>query len=96
MISLNFNNGKIIYSYDINEKISDFLNTKKRKVDYRDFMIVNSEIFIFLKNGYVVQLNINGKLEKVDKFLNNFKSRPIIVNGQIIYLNSNNKILITN
>ena len=96
LISLNLNNGKIIYSYDINQKISDFLNTKKRKVDYRDFMIINSKIFIFLKNGYVVKLNINGKLEKVDKFLNNFKSSPIIVNGKIIYLNSNNKILIIN
>ena len=59
-------------------------------------MIINSKIFIFLKNGYVIKLNINGELEKVDKFLNNFKSKPIIIDGKMIYLNSNNKILIVN
>ncbi len=96
LISLNLNDGKILYSHDINQQLSEFLNTKKRKVDYRNFMIINSKIFIFLKNGYVIKLNINGELEKVDKFLNNFKSKPIIIDGKMIYLNSNNKILIVN
>ena len=96
LISLNLNDGKILYSHDINQQLSEFLNTKKRKVDYRNFMTINSKIFIFLKNGYVIKLNINGELEKVDKFLNNFKSKPIIIDGKMIYLNSNNKILIVN
>ena len=58
-------------------------------------MIINSKIFIFLKNGYIIKFNINGELDKVDKLLNNLKSRPIIIDGKIIYL-SNNKILILN
>ena len=95
LISLNLNDGKILYSHDINQQISEFLNTRKRKVDYRDFMIINSKIFIFLKNGYIIKFNINGELDKVDKFLNNLKSRPIIIDGKIIYLSSN-KILIVN
>ena len=95
LISLNLNDGKILYSHDINQQISEFFNTRKRKVDYRDFMIINSKIFIFLKNGYIIKFNINGELDKVDKFLNNLKSRPIIIDGKIIYLSSN-KILIVN
>ena len=32
LISFDLKRGKIIYSYDINEKISSFLNTKRKKL----------------------------------------------------------------
>ena len=38
LIVSDINSGKIIYSYNINQKISDYLNIKKKSVDIKNFM----------------------------------------------------------
>ena len=65
LISLDIRNGEIIYSYDINQKISEFLNIKKKIVDPQSIMIVNNKIFVFLKNSFFLIFDINGTLEEV-------------------------------
>ena len=60
LICMDIVSGNIIYSYDINEKIADFINTKKRKVEFKEIVMVNSKIFIFLKNSYVLKFNVDG------------------------------------
>ena len=52
---MNIKTGKVIYSYDINKKISEFLNIKKKEAEYKTIMIANSKIFIFLKNSFVIK-----------------------------------------
>ena len=58
LTATDLDNGNIIYSYDINEKIAEFLNTKKKLVQIKHLMIINDQIFIFLKNSYILKLNI--------------------------------------
>ena len=55
LIAVDINKKQIIYSYDINEKISKYLNIKKKKVDLKDILIANNQIFIFLKNSYLLK-----------------------------------------
>ena len=96
LISLDTRNGEIIYSYDINQKISEFLNIKKKIVDPQSIMIVNNKIFVFLKNSFFLIFDINGTLEEVRKFKSKINSYPIIVEDKILYLNKKNKLLIVN
>ena len=47
LIVLDIEKGKIKYSYDINQKIADFYETKKRNAFFRNLLLMNDKIFIF-------------------------------------------------
>ena len=96
MISLNLATGKILYSYDINQKIADYLNSKKRKVEVKNIMIVNDKIFIFLKNSYILKFSIYGNLDEIVKLNNALSSEPIFINNTLLYLDKKNKLRIIN
>ncbi len=94
LVAVDIKKKEIIYSYDINEKISKYLNIKKKTVDFKDILIANNQIFIFLKNSYLLKFSLDGELEKVNKLPSKMISKPIIVNGALVYLDKNNKIFI--
>ena len=60
--------GKVIYSYNINQKIAEFLEIKEKKANLKSIMMANDKIMILLKNSYFLEININGNLENVFKF----------------------------
>ena len=88
--------GKIIYSYDLNQKVSEFLKIKKDTLKINYVMMLNNEIFIFLKNSYVLNLGINGNLKEIRKFPSSISSLPIIIDDKILYLNNKGKVLFIN
>ena len=90
------NGNSKIYSYDINQKIADFVETKKKKADFRNIFLVNNKIFIFLNNSYVLKFFVNGNLEDIVKLPTKLNSNPIFVEGLLIFINQNNKISIIN
>ncbi len=96
LICLNLKNKKIVYSYDINRKIAEFLNLKKKKVEPQSIFLVNNKIFIFLKNNYLIIFNINGELEEVRKLPSKIHSTPIFINNSIFYLDQKNRLLALN
>jgi outer membrane protein assembly factor BamB len=96
LICFDLKERKVIYSYNINEKISEFFNIKKREVVFKNMMIVNNQIFIFLDNSYLLKFNLNGELSKVTKLPSKIKSYPILIDSSLIYLDTKNKISIVN
>ena len=94
LISMNINNGKIIYSYDLNLKIAEFLNIKKKDADIKNFMILNGKIVIFLQNSFILISNINGNLEQIRKLPTKINSYPITIDKTLLYLDKKNKISI--
>ena len=96
LISLNLNTGKIIYSFDINKKISEFLNTRKKRAEFKNIFMINNKIFIFLKNSYVIVFELNGNIEKIIKLPFKLNSEPILIQDSLIFLDFNNKISIVN
>ena len=92
LILFDLKNGNIIYSYDINQKIADFVETKKKKADFRNIFLVNNKIFIFLNNSYVLKFFVNGNLEDIVKLPTKLNSNPIFVEGLLIFINQNIKI----
>ena len=96
LLSMNASNGKIIYSYDIKEKVNDFFDLSKKKLEIKNFMLVNGDIYIFLKNGYVVQLDIRGEINQIIRLPSTLESFPIIVERFLLYLNKKNKLILLN
>jgi len=94
LISVDLTNGEIIYSYDLNEKIADFLRSKKENAEFNSFVILENKIFIFLRNSYYLQLNINGSIEKIDKLPSKLNTDPIFIDSSILFLNNKNKLVI--
>ena len=96
LILTNMNNGKILYSIDINQEISNYLKSKKRKVQIKNMMIVNNKIFIFLKNSYLLKFDLKGKLTNIDKLTNKLNTFPIMIDGSMVYLDFKNRLLEVN
>ena len=59
-------------------------------------MLMNSKLFIFLENSYVLKLEIDGNINKIFKLPTKIKSYPILINESLIYLDKKNKISILN
>ena len=96
LISLDLRSGKIIYSYNLNDKIADFYNIKKKKITPKNIVILSDDIFIFLKNSYLVRFDIFGDIKSINKLPSKLKSFPIFIKKKIVYSNNNNKLIIVN
>ena len=96
LVVLNSKNGNIAYSYNINQKIADYLKSKKKNAEVKNIMLINDRIFVFLKSSYILKFNINGTLEEITKLKNKLNSYPIFVDGTLIYLDKKNKLRIIN
>ena len=94
LISINLNNGEILYSYNVNKKIAEFLNTKELVASFESIAISNDKIFIFLKNSYILELELFGKLINVIKLPFKINSNLVFLNKFIIYLDDKKKLVI--
>lgn len=88
-------NKEIIYSYDIN-KIEELAKIKIKKDSFKNLLILNRKIFIFLENSEVAKFSLDGQFLESSKLPSKIKSAPIILDGSIIYLNDKNKLIILN
>ena len=66
---MDLSKGELIYSLDLNNKISEFLNTKKKKAQFKNILMVNDRILVFLQNSYVLYFTVDGNLKKISKFM---------------------------
>ena len=94
LISINLINGDIIYSYDINEQIGQFLKIKKDTAHFKSLMFANNKILIFLNNSYILNLENIGQLHKINKLPKSIKSQPIFISDSILYLTNKKKLII--
>ena len=61
LISFDLNKDEIIYSYNINKKIADFLKIKRKKTDLKNIMMAEGKLLLFLKNSHILVFNTRGK-----------------------------------
>ena len=97
LICLKNKTGEIIWSKNIYKSLSDKKIIKKIGKLY-DFKIINSELNIFSKNGYVLSFSPNnGKFKFVKKISNNgISSEVIFLRDNIFLIDNKNKLLIFN
>jgi|TARA_B110000211_G_scaffold207010_1_gene242501 outer membrane protein assembly factor BamB len=96
LISFDLKNGKIAYSYDINQEISKFLDTKQKKAKFKNLIIADDHLLILLKNSFVLKFNLNGTLKDIYKLPSKINSNPMFVDGSILYLDFNKKLSVVN
>ncbi len=94
LVAIETNSGNIIYSFKIDQKIAQFLNTnKKDKIKIKYIRIINDKIVLFLKNSYVIEFSVNGKIDDLYKLPSKIYSKPIFINNSMIYLNKGKKLI---
>ncbi len=96
IIASNLKTGEVIFSYDINEKIANHLNQKKKTVYFKKLTVADNKIILFLKNSYLLEFKINGNLNNIKKLPSKINSNPIFIDGKILYIDKKNKLLIIN
>tara|TARA_Y100001958_G_C21192689_1_gene520556 strand:- start:6 stop:1331 length:1326 start_codon:yes stop_codon:yes gene_type:complete len=96
LISLDLNKEEIIYSYDINKKISDFLKIKRKKADLKNIMMADGKLLLFLQNSHTLVFDTRGTLEKVNKLPAKMVTFPILIENRILFLDKKNKLTIVN
>ncbi len=94
LVCLNVDSGEIIYSVDINQEIASFLKIKKKSITVKSFAIVNNNLFVFLRNSYLVKFSKKAKIQNINKLPINLGSFPIFINDSIIYLDQKNKLVV--
>lgn len=94
LLALEISSGNIIYSFNIDKKIAQFLNVKEKdKIQIITARMINSKIFLFLQNSYVIEVNINGEVEDLYKLPSKMNSKPVFVNKSMFYLNKGKKLI---
>ena len=96
LISFDLNKDEIIYSYDINKKIADFLKIKRKNADLKNIMMAEGKLLLFLKNSHILVFNTRGNLEKVNKLPGKMNTFPILIENKILFLDKKNKLTIVN
>lgn len=94
LICINLSNGKIVYSYEINKQIAEYLDIKKKAVAFQSLMFANNKIIILLKNSYLLEFKINGKLIDIHKLSAKINSNLIFIDNSILFLDRRNKLII--
>ena len=94
LICLDNTNGNVVWSKNI------FKNSKNiKKLDkfssIVDFKIVNSEINIYSKNGYLLSFNLdNGNLNYLNRISKNgISSEIVFLNDNMLFFDSDNRLL---
>ena len=96
LVALNLKDGEIIYSLDLAQETANFLSTKKKNLIIKNILMVDDKIFVFLKNSYVIKLDIYGKIVSIIKLPSKLKTQPIIVDNKLFYINKKNKLFVVN
>ena len=94
LISLDLKSGDYVFSYNLNQRVADYLKSKKKRAQYKNIMFINNKLFIFLKNSYVIKIKTNGEIEDVIKLPSKIYSDPIIANNLIYFLGPSKKLTI--
>ncbi len=86
----------MIYSYDINKKILEFLDVKKKKINFKYLFIINNEIFLILDNSLIVKLNLSGSIREITKLPSKAASSLIFTNKSLKFLTRSNRLIVLN
>ena len=96
LIAVNLKNNQIIYSYDMKKYIQK-INKKNSNLKYSlQMMILNNEIFLFINNSYILNIDLNGKFRSLNRLKLKTNTFPISIENALYYLDKKNKLIILN
>ena len=96
LVCINLNSGEINYSLDISKEISEYLESKNRKISVKYMYLVNNNLMIILNNSYFVSFYKNGKINEIQKLKRKLETAPVFIKQSIIFLDKNKRITVLN
>ena len=96
LVCIDLKSGRIIYSLSISQEIAKFLNSKSKSIDVKDLSLLDNKLFVFLSNSYSIEFSVTGSLIDINKLPAKLNSSPIFIDGSIIYLNKQKKLIVVN
>lgn len=93
LICIDLKNNKKLYSYNLNQLISNNFDFKKKKSVFKSFLIANNHILIFLENSYYLKLSLEGDLLDIEKLPSSISSSPIVIDNSLVFINKKNQLL---
>ena len=96
LVAINLENNQILYSKNISLQVAKFLNTKKKNLNFKEIMLLNNKVYIFLENSFILNFKENGELKEVKKLPSQIYSSPIFIDSKTLYLNQKKKLIILN
>ena len=80
----------------LNQKVANFINTKKKNLQIKNLFLVNNKIFVFLKNSYIIKIRLDGEIDEIIRLPSKINSHPIFIDNYLMYLNKKNKLIVLN
>lgn len=96
LICIDLASKKIIYSISIGQQVAKYLKTKERTLSIRYLSIINSKLYIFLNNTFVVKFEPEGIISEISNMPDKIGVNPIFVKDSILSINRKNKLIIVN
>lgn len=93
LIAMNLINGEIIYAYDLNKRIANFLNSKQKEANFKDLFMFNNQLYLYLNNSFFLKLKKEGEILNIGKLPDKINSEKVIINSSIFFINKKNKIV---
>lgn len=93
LISLNIENNKVLYSYNIKDKIQKSLRGPKKNISIQNFFLSDNQLLIFLNNSKILTFNVDGNFKSLSSLSSKINSTPIFISDQLMYLNNRNKLI---
>ena len=94
LIAVDLKKYDIVFSLDIS-KYDKSLKNSKNEI-FRDIMVLNSEIFIFLENSYVLKFSLKGIFKQKIKLPLKINTFPVVIENSIFFLDKKNKLIMLN
>ena len=95
LIAYDINSKEIIYSYNL-LTIYEVSKIIKDNNFFKQVMLLNNDIYILLKNSYVLIFKVNGTFKKINKLPSKIGSYFISIEEAILYLDNKNKLVVLN
>ncbi len=96
LVCVNIEDGDIIYSFNINQKISDYLKIKSSKVNIVSNRLVNNHLYFYLDNSHIIKFYIYGEIKDIIKLPKKILLGPSFVNSLMYYIDTRKKLVVIN
>lgn len=96
LIAIDLKTNNILYSLNISKQVPELKKKNKNDEIFEKILILNNEIFILVKNSYLINFSIDGRFKKITKLASTFNTSPIFIQGLMLSLDKSNKLVIIN
>ena len=63
---------------------------------FKNIFYLNDDLFLFLKNSFILKVNLRGEIKSIDKLPDSIGAGPIIIKDKLLFISKKNKVYFIN